>query len=211
MRLRRHRMDANASLLPGGRGRAGCGPAPAYRGQCGSTGRAGSRYCRGRGAQSSPGTPEAGCRLRGWGPLGRGCVGELLVRTQAGRTSRRQCGDDRRRGGPCGVARPHRWRSHADCDFAHRADRRLSWLAAIDAGYATRGHQTMSAVGTLYGLGVGPGDPELLTLKVLRIIRTAPVIAYPAPEHGASFARAIVSSYLSPAKRDIPIRIPMVS
>ncbi|HEY6334274.1 MAG TPA: precorrin-2 C(20)-methyltransferase [Alphaproteobacteria bacterium] len=69
----------------------------------------------------------------------------------------------------------------------------------------------MSAVGTLYGLGVGPGDPELLTLKALRIIRAAPVIAYPAPEHGASFARAIVSRYLSPAKCEIPIRIPMVS
>jgi len=84
-------------------------------------------------------------------------------------------------------------------------------LAAVDAGHATRGHQTVSAAGTLYGLGVGPGDPELLTLKALRIIRTAPVIAYPAPEHGDSFARRIVSGYLSPAKHEIPIRIPMVS
>ena len=31
--------------------------------------------------------------------------------------------------------------------------------------------------GTLYGLGVGPGDPELLTLKALRILRAAPVLA----------------------------------
>lgn len=68
----------------------------------------------------------------------------------------------------------------------------------------------MSGSGRLYGLGVGPGDPELLTLKALRLLRAAPVIAYPAPEEGPSFARAIVAAYLSPAKREIPVRIPMV-
>ena len=67
----------------------------------------------------------------------------------------------------------------------------------------------MSGPATLYGLGVGPGDPELLTLKALRILRAVPVVAYPAPEQGASFARAIVASFLSPAKREIAIRIPM--
>jgi precorrin-2/cobalt-factor-2 C20-methyltransferase len=40
------------------------------------------------------------------------------------------------------------------------------------------GGETMS--GTFYGLGVGPGDPELITLKAWRIISHAPVIAYPA-------------------------------
>ena len=38
--------------------------------------------------------------------------------------------------------------------------------------------------GTLYGLGVGPGDPELITLKALRILERASVLAYPAPEGG---------------------------
>ena len=33
--------------------------------------------------------------------------------------------------------------------------------------------------GTLYGVGVGPGDPELLTLKAVRIIRENDVIAVP--------------------------------
>ncbi|SVD34473.1 uncharacterized protein METZ01_LOCUS387327, partial [marine metagenome] len=42
--------------------------------------------------------------------------------------------------------------------------------------------------GKLYGLGVGPGDPELLTLKALRILRAAPVLAYPAPIEGDSLA-----------------------
>jgi precorrin-2/cobalt-factor-2 C20-methyltransferase len=63
--------------------------------------------------------------------------------------------------------------------------------------------------GRLYGLGVGPGDPELLTLKALRLLRTAPVVAYPAPEQGESFARSIVASWLEPWQREIPIRIPM--
>ena len=63
--------------------------------------------------------------------------------------------------------------------------------------------------GRLYGLGVGPGDPELLTLKALRLLRAAPVVAYPAPKEGLSFARSIVASWLEPWQREIPIRIPM--
>ena len=63
--------------------------------------------------------------------------------------------------------------------------------------------------GTLCGLGVGPGDPELVTLKVLRLLRALPVIAYPAPPEGASFARSVVASRLSPAQTEIAIRVPM--
>ncbi|MDE0408746.1 MAG: SAM-dependent methyltransferase, partial [Alphaproteobacteria bacterium] len=48
--------------------------------------------------------------------------------------------------------------------------------------------------GWVCGVGVGPGDPELLTLKGLRIIRQAEVIAFPAPLEGPSFARSIVAS-----------------
>jgi precorrin-2/cobalt-factor-2 C20-methyltransferase len=63
--------------------------------------------------------------------------------------------------------------------------------------------------GTLYGLGVGPGDPELVTLKALRILRATPVVAYPAPDRGPSFARSVVASVLSPAQIEIAIRVPM--
>ena len=63
--------------------------------------------------------------------------------------------------------------------------------------------------GTLYGLGVGPGDPELVTLKALRILRALPVVAYPAPPEGTSFARSVVASHLSPAQTEIAIRVPM--
>lgn len=63
--------------------------------------------------------------------------------------------------------------------------------------------------GTLYGLGVGPGDPELVTLKALRLLRAAPVLAYPAPDVGDSFARSIVAPHLPGGQAEIAIRVPM--
>ncbi len=63
--------------------------------------------------------------------------------------------------------------------------------------------------GTLYGLGVGPGDPELLTLKAHRILKACPVVAYPAPDTGESFARSIVAEFLSPFQLEVPIVVPM--
>ncbi|MDP6365828.1 MAG: SAM-dependent methyltransferase, partial [Nitrospinota bacterium] len=38
--------------------------------------------------------------------------------------------------------------------------------------------------GTLYGIGVGPGDPELLTLKAHRLLLSTPVVAFLAPNEG---------------------------
>jgi precorrin-2/cobalt-factor-2 C20-methyltransferase len=63
--------------------------------------------------------------------------------------------------------------------------------------------------GTLYGIGVGPGDPELITLKAHRLLTQAPIIAYPAPDTGESFARAIVARYLSADQIEVPIVVPM--
>jgi precorrin-2/cobalt-factor-2 C20-methyltransferase len=50
--------------------------------------------------------------------------------------------------------------------------------------------------GKLYGIGVGPGDPELLTLKAYRLLQSAPVVAYQAATDHQSVAREIVSPYL---------------
>ncbi len=63
-----------------------------------------------------------------------------------------------------------------------------------------------SAPGTLYGLGIGPGDPELITLKALKYLRAAPVLAYPAPLKGESLARRIVQPHLPGEQSEIVIR-----
>jgi precorrin-2 C20-methyltransferase/precorrin-3B C17-methyltransferase len=50
--------------------------------------------------------------------------------------------------------------------------------------------------GTLYGVGLGPGDPELMTVKAARLISEAPVIAYHSARHGRSIARSVAEPYL---------------
>ncbi|SDT78547.1 precorrin-2 C(20)-methyltransferase [Actinoplanes derwentensis] len=50
--------------------------------------------------------------------------------------------------------------------------------------------------GRLFGVGLGPGDPELVTVKAARLIGAADVIAYHAARHGRSNARAIAAGYL---------------
>ncbi|MEA2227696.1 MAG: precorrin-2 C20-methyltransferase / precorrin-3B C17-methyltransferase, partial [Solirubrobacteraceae bacterium] len=50
--------------------------------------------------------------------------------------------------------------------------------------------------GRLSGVGVGPGDPELMTIKARRVIEAADVVAYPVARHGRSVARRIAAPYL---------------
>jgi precorrin-2/cobalt-factor-2 C20-methyltransferase len=64
--------------------------------------------------------------------------------------------------------------------------------------------------GKLYGVGVGPGDPELVTLKALRILTSVHVLAWPAPEEGPSLAREIVAGHLPGTQREIAIRMPLL-
>ncbi|WP_066707923.1 precorrin-2 C(20)-methyltransferase [Celeribacter ethanolicus] len=63
--------------------------------------------------------------------------------------------------------------------------------------------------GTLYGVGLGPGDPELMTLKAARLIGGAKVIAYPTLAGGSSFARSIAAGHIVPGVREIVMDIPM--
>lgn len=63
--------------------------------------------------------------------------------------------------------------------------------------------------GKLYGIGVGPGDPELLTLKAHRLLTSAKIVAYPVPDNGESFARSIVAQFLRTDQLEYPIVIPM--
>ena len=64
-----------------------------------------------------------------------------------------------------------------------------------------------AATGTLFGVGVGPGDPELLTLKAVRVLASCPVIA--APQTGASdtLALDIVSQVVDLAGKEV-LRLP---
>lgn len=54
--------------------------------------------------------------------------------------------------------------------------------------------------GTLFGVGLGPGDPELVTVKAARLIGEADVVAYHSARHGHSIARRIAEPYLRPGQ-----------
>lgn len=64
--------------------------------------------------------------------------------------------------------------------------------------------------GTLYGIGLGPGDAELMTLKAARLIGAAQVVAYPSLAGGDSFARSIAAEFIADSVREIVIAVPMV-
>ncbi|MBW4493659.1 MAG: precorrin-2 C(20)-methyltransferase [Oscillatoria princeps RMCB-10] len=67
------------------------------------------------------------------------------------------------------------------------------------------------ATGILYGIGVGPGDPELLTLKGLRLLKSAPVVAYPAGVGGKpGMAQEIVAEWLRPEQIQLALKFPYV-
>ncbi|MEU7035579.1 precorrin-2 C(20)-methyltransferase [Streptomyces sp. NPDC046237] len=52
------------------------------------------------------------------------------------------------------------------------------------------------APGKLYGVGLGPGDPNLMTLAAVKAIASADVIAYHSARHGRSIARSIAAEHL---------------
>ncbi len=66
--------------------------------------------------------------------------------------------------------------------------------------------QPARRVGTLYGVGLGPGDPDLVTIKAHRVVTTAPVIAYFRKRGKIGHARTIVAEMLG-AKAVIEIAL----
>lgn len=70
---------------------------------------------------------------------------------------------------------------------------------------------TQGAVGTLYGIGVGPGDPDLITVRGLRLLQAAQVIAFPAGSGDRpGLAQQIIAPWTRSHQRQLPLRFPYV-
>lgn len=69
--------------------------------------------------------------------------------------------------------------------------------------------RTEKTTGTLHLVGVGPGDPELLTLKAARLLGAIPVVAYPTTGEASALALEIAGAHLNPAAIRLPVAIPM--
>jgi precorrin-2/cobalt-factor-2 C20-methyltransferase len=63
----------------------------------------------------------------------------------------------------------------------------------------------------LIGVGVGPGDPELLTLKAMRALGEADVIAHFAKAGNPSHSRAIVAAHLRADVAELPLHYPVTT
>ncbi|WP_081957319.1 precorrin-2 C(20)-methyltransferase [Paenibacillus sp. FSL R7-0273] len=72
------------------------------------------------------------------------------------------------------------------------------WFLDLEEELPAGEEPGLLTVGTLYGVGVGPGDPELITVKACRLLKECPVIAYPAARKGGkSYAHEIVDMYVN--------------
>ena len=66
-------------------------------------------------------------------------------------------------------------------------------------------------LGTLYGVSVGTGDPELITVKGLRILQNSAVVAFPAGiNNRLGTAQSIISDWLQPHQQTLPLNFPYV-
>jgi precorrin-2/cobalt-factor-2 C20-methyltransferase len=69
----------------------------------------------------------------------------------------------------------------------------------------------VSATGKLIGVGVGPGDPGLVTLKAVHALGTADVVAYFAKAGNSSHARAIAAPHLRAGVVELPLFYPVTT
>ena len=65
--------------------------------------------------------------------------------------------------------------------------------------------------GTLFGVGVGPGDPDLLTVKAVRVLERAPVVAYFAKEGNRGVARGIADGWIPVSAEEVPLHYPVTT
>ena len=69
----------------------------------------------------------------------------------------------------------------------------------------------MAPRGRLIGLGVGPGDPELITVKALRLLRESPVVAYFVAKGKKGNAFGIIEGHLQQAQTLMPLVYPVTT
>ena len=69
----------------------------------------------------------------------------------------------------------------------------------------------MAPLGRLLGLGVGPGDPELITLKALRLLREAPVVGYFVAKGKRGNAFGIIEAHLQAQQTLLPLVYPVTT
>ena len=67
----------------------------------------------------------------------------------------------------------------------------------------------VTGAGKLWGVGLGPGDPELVTVKAARIISSSAVVAYHCARHGNSIARSVAEPYLVAGQREERLMYPL--
>jgi precorrin-2 C20-methyltransferase/precorrin-3B C17-methyltransferase len=65
--------------------------------------------------------------------------------------------------------------------------------------------------GRLFGVGVGPGDPELVTIKARRRIEAAHVVAYPIARRRDGVARRAAAPYLRADQIELPLTYPVTT
>jgi precorrin-2/cobalt-factor-2 C20-methyltransferase len=69
----------------------------------------------------------------------------------------------------------------------------------------------VNVAGRLFGIGLGPGDPELLTVKSVRLIGECPVVAYFAKAGRRGNARAIADRWIPATAEELPLYYPMTT
>lgn len=63
--------------------------------------------------------------------------------------------------------------------------------------------------GRLIGIGVGPGDPELITVKAVKAIKNARVVAYISANGRPSMARYIAAEHIAASAKEVKVTLPM--
>ncbi|WP_327069821.1 precorrin-2 C(20)-methyltransferase [Kitasatospora sp. NBC_01302] len=68
-----------------------------------------------------------------------------------------------------------------------------------------------TTAGRLYGVGLGPGDPDLMTVRAVELITKADVVAYHSARHGRSIARSIAARHLRADQLEEPLVYPVTT